>query len=452
MADIAIRLEKLSKAYRIGEAERRHETLLGAAMAVVRAPFRNFRRLRGLRHFDELALTGGRTARKRAEDRTAGGNGLSSIVWALRDVSLTINAGEVVGVIGRNGAGKSTFLKILSRITEPTSGRARVCGRVSSLLEVGTGFHPDLTGRENVYLNATILGMRKREVDQKFDEIVAFSGVERFIDTPVKRYSSGMRVRLAFSVAAHLEPEILLVDEVLAVGDAAFQQKCLGQMDEVARHGRTVLFVSHNMGAVTTLCHRGIWIENGSIADDGPVEAVARHYLQSTLGENNTFKYKNDSYNFAIEEVVLRNCHGTQTSRFSPGEDLIVEVQFDAIRHLEQPNFWLKVQSIHGPSFAADMQLDGHRPAVVIGRNCLLCRFKSIPLLPGAYSLAMGVRDRMSGVIMLGKDVASFVVDGDLKRHGLRGDMLNALSRATPVMIPYEWVLPDGQTRSVAIQ
>src|SRR5207247_905772 len=241
MSDIAIRVENLSKRYEIGAAKRRHDTLRDQLADGLKALFRN----KG-------------QPRQRKES-----------IWALKDVSFEIKHGEVVGFIGRNGAGKSTLLKILSRITEPTAGHAEVRGRVGSLLEVGTGFHHELTGRENIYLNGAILGMKKAEIDRKFDEIVDFSGVEKFIDTPVKHYSSGMHVRLAFAVAAHLEPEILLVDEVLAVGDAAFQKKCLGKMGDVAKKGRTVLFVSHNMAAVTRLCPKAILLDNGSIALSG---------------------------------------------------------------------------------------------------------------------------------------------------------------------------------------
>ncbi len=235
MSDIAIRVENLSKRYRIGLKEEMHDTFAASMMDFVRRPLENLRRLRRLSQFKE------------------NGHEPEDIIWALKDVSFEVKRGEVVGLIGRNGAGKSTLLKILSNITYPTSGRVQMHGRVSSLLEVGTGFHPELTGRENIYLNGTILGMTKAEIDRKLDEILDFAGVEEFIDTPVKRYSSGMKVRLAFSVAAHLEPEILVVDEVLAVGDAEFQNKCLGKMGEVAKGGRTVLFVSHNMGAIRSL-------------------------------------------------------------------------------------------------------------------------------------------------------------------------------------------------------
>jgi lipopolysaccharide transport system ATP-binding protein len=205
-------------------------------------------------------------------------------IWALEDVSLDVQEGEVVGLIGRNGAGKSTLLRVLTRITAPTSGRAEIRGRVGSLLEVGTGFHPELTGRENVYLNGAVLGMKRREIERKFDDIVEFSGIAKFLDTPVKRYSSGMYVRLAFSVAAHLEPEILLVDEVLAVGDAEFQRRCLGRMEDLGDAGRTVIFVSHNMQTITQLCDRAILLENGTVVADGPSSEVVAGYLQSVHG------------------------------------------------------------------------------------------------------------------------------------------------------------------------
>ena len=270
MRQEAIQVKKLSKRYRIGLQEEKSDTFVGSVGKWLTRPIRNYRRLRQLTNFDEKVNTN-----------------KENIIWALKDVSFTVQSGEVVGIIGRNGAGKSTLLKILSRITHPTSGSVILNGRVSSLLEVGTGFHPELTGRENIYLNGTILGMTKVEVDSKFEEIVDFSGVRKFIDTPVKFYSSGMRVRLAFSIAAHLEPEILLVDEVLAVGDAEFQNKCLGKMEDVARYGRTVLFVSHNMRAISRLCQRGIWLEDGKIAKVGSVDQVVQSYLFSGIAEHN---------------------------------------------------------------------------------------------------------------------------------------------------------------------
>jgi lipopolysaccharide transport system ATP-binding protein len=261
-----ISVEIISKCYRIGLKEQINENLVGAVMDYLKSPVRNFRKYRSLYNFTDAS-----GPEKNSED----------IYWALQDISFTVQQGEVLGVIGKNGAGKSTLLKILCKITEPTSGRVEIRGRVSSLLEVGTGFHPELTGRENVYLNATILGMKKKEVDRKFDEIVEFSGIAKFIDTPVKRYSSGMSVRLAFSVAAHLEPEILIIDEVLAVGDAEFQQKCMGRMEHDAKQGRTILLVSHNMSAITNLCTRAIYLERGKVKLNGSPSVVVNSYLSS---------------------------------------------------------------------------------------------------------------------------------------------------------------------------
>jgi lipopolysaccharide transport system ATP-binding protein len=251
---VAIESQGLSKRYRLGEFQAAYGTL---RESLVHAG----RRLAGKEHRSE-----------------------THELWALDDVSFRVNEGEVLGVVGRNGAGKSTLLKVLTRITTPTKGRVEIRGRVGSLLEVGTGFHPELTGRENIYLNGAILGMKRREIQQKLPDMIEFSGVEGFLDTPVKRYSSGMYVRLAFSVAAHLEPEILLVDEVLAVGDAEFQRRCLGRMEDFGANGRTVVFVSHNMQAISQLCDRAILMENGRISQDGRSEAVVAHYLQNSAG------------------------------------------------------------------------------------------------------------------------------------------------------------------------
>ena len=268
--DIAINVEAISKLYRIGLKEEASENLVGAILGFAKSPVKNFRKYRSLYNFSDLES----------------GDLIDTVdaFWALKEVTFKVERGEVVGIIGTNGAGKSTLLKILARITSPTKGRAQIRGRISSLLEVGTGFHQELTGRENVFLNATILGMKKKEVENKFDQIVEFSGVEKFLDTPVKRYSVGMKVRLAFAVAAHLEPEILIVDEVLAVGDAEFQKKCLAKMQDVGQQGRTVLFVSHNMPAVTRLCQRAILLNNGRIVDDGPVGKVVHEYLAGSQG------------------------------------------------------------------------------------------------------------------------------------------------------------------------
>jgi lipopolysaccharide transport system ATP-binding protein len=256
MSDISIQVENLGKRYRIGAQQERFRTLRDSLVNAVTDPIRRFRQ-------------------SQAEGQT------QDTIWALKDVSFEVKQGEVLGIIGRNGAGKSTLLKILSHITDPTEGRVMLRGRVGSLLEVGTGFHPELTGRENIYLNGAILGMKKVEIERKFDEIVAFAEIEKFLDTSVKRYSSGMYVRLAFAVAAHLEPEILVVDEVLAVGDAEFQRKCLGKMGGVAREGRTVLFVSHNMAAIRNLCSTAILLEKGNLAYSDSAKDVVDYYLRS---------------------------------------------------------------------------------------------------------------------------------------------------------------------------
>jgi lipopolysaccharide transport system ATP-binding protein len=262
--EITIRLNQISKKFHIGKQQSGYRTLRDTIADSMVAPFRRAARL--------------------IRGHASGASELNETIWALKDVSMEISKGEVVGLIGRNGAGKSTLLKILSRITEPTQGSGEIHGRVGSLLEVGTGFHPELTGRENVYLNGTILGMKRTEITNKFDEIVSFAEIEKFIDTPVKHYSSGMYLRLAFAVAAHLETEIVFVDEVLAVGDARFQKRCISKMEDIGKEGRTVLFVSHNMPAVTRLCKRTILLEEGRVIQDGPTKQVVSGYLRSQYG------------------------------------------------------------------------------------------------------------------------------------------------------------------------
>ena len=321
MSDTAIQVDRISKRYRIGVKEQMHDTFGGAVVDLVTRPVRNLRRLRKLSHFG--------TNSQETDDG----------VWALRDVSFEVKTGEVVGMIGPNGAGKTTLLKILSNITEPTSGFADVRGRVSSLLEVGTGFHPELTGRENVLLNGTVLGMSRKEVQRKFDEIVDFAGVEKFIDTPVKRYSSGMKVRLAFAVAAHLEPEILLVDEVLSVGDAAFQRKSMGRMGDITEEGRTVVFVSHNMGAVRRLCPFSILMQNGRIALRGNSDEVITRYLSdsttATLSREDVggpvdHLYPADLLKpMQIRRVRILDHNGEPTTQFDNRFAFTIELEFE---------------------------------------------------------------------------------------------------------------------------
>src|SRR5215204_31657 len=277
-----IKVQNLSKQFRINAGERggiRYDTLRESLVNAAKSPLNRLRR---------------------------NGHAANGMIWALKDVSFEVLPGEVMGIIGPNGAGKSTLLSILSRIIEPTSGRAELYGRVASLLEVGTGFHPELSGRENVYLNGAVLGMKRKEIERKFDQIVEFAELEKFLDTPVKRYSSGMYMRLAFAVASHLEPEILVVDEVLAVGDAQFQKKCLGKMSNAALEGRTVLFVSHNMIAVQSLCQRVIWLDHGEIVDNGPSPKVVSNYLTSAAGATSS------------EEVYdnVKTAPGNDTVRF----------------------------------------------------------------------------------------------------------------------------------------
>ena len=423
----AIRTVGLSKLYRLGRTNTRYQTLRELIMEQLRAPWRWLRE-----------------AGRRRTDRET--------IWALRDVSLEIAPGEVVGIIGRNGAGKSTLLKVLSRITFPTEGYAELRGRVGSLLEVGTGFHNELTGRENIYLNGAILGMKRAEIARQFEAIVVFSEVASFLDTPVKHYSSGMYLRLAFAVAAHLDTEILLVDEVLAVGDAAFQKKCLGKMSDVAAAGRTVLFVSHNMSAVAGLCQRAIWIDAGSVAADGGVEEVTQKYLDSiAMG---SFQFVSRTHEFALETLTLRNGVGELTTRLTAGDDLLVEVAYRANRRIERPVVILVVQGLQGPCFAASMLLDGYRPAALEGKGMISCRFRSVPLLPQSYTVRLGIRasDGREWIVPM-QEVTSFTVSGGPQDYGFQGeDFHGVASRSTPVVIPYEWLLPDGSRRAFAVR
>ena len=399
----------------------------------------------GLRHAIEAAV---RSPVKWLRARTSQGSQKQDF-WALRGVNFTVQRGEVVGIIGRNGAGKSTLLKILSRITPPTEGKARVEGRIASLLEVGTGFHQELTGRENIFLNGAILGMTRAEIIRKFDEIVAFSEIEEFLDTPVKRYSSGMYVRLAFAVAAHLDPEILIIDEVLAVGDAAFQRKCLGKMESFAQKGRTVLFVSHNMEAVSNLCSRVIWMQNGQVHLDGPSDEVVNAYFKSLEA---SYSFVNDQYGFAIQQVNLKNRKGEPCSTLRPGDDLTVEVMFEAKQPIEKPYFAICIYGAAGPCFASNMVLDGYRPAVLVGAGKVVCTFKSVPLLPQDYTVTLGIRAaEYDQVILPYQRVGLFNVIADLSEYGYKGDYIKWMRHVTPVIVPYEWQLPDGNIFPVSL-
>ena len=364
-----IKVENLSKQYRIGVRQAAYSTLRDSITETLRAPFGWIRR---------------------------NGKHEGSAIWALRDVSFEVAPGEIVGVIGRNGAGKSTLLKILSRITEPTIGQADIYGRIGSLLEVGTGFHPELSGRENVYLNGAILGMRRGEIGRKFDEIVAFAEIESFIDTPVKHYSSGMYMRLAFAVAAHLEPEILLVDEVLAVGDASFQKKCFGKMRDVGRQGRTVLFISHNMGAVLNLCERVMVIANGQIQYEGPTYEGVNLYHQDgpevCEGEIDLSSHPSRRPGSLplISAVRLLDRSGAAKGRFMAGEKMMIEFTFHPVIPLMNPQFAVGVEDRQGSRVFAVATYLADSPLPSLHESCkVMCHIEELILAPGLYTLSL---------------------------------------------------------------
>lgn len=359
-------------------------------------------------------------------------------VWALDDVSFNVREGEVIGLIGRNGAGKSTLLKVLSRITEPTSGYADVFGRVGSLLEVGTGFHTELTGRENIYLSGAILGMRKAEIDRKFEQIVEFSGVQRYIETPVKRYSSGMSVRLAFAVAAHLDPEILLVDEVLAVGDASFQKKSLGKMSEVAESGRTVIFVSHNMGAIKNLCTRAVLLEDGKVRTDGEVNSVVQEYLisSSEQGEWHTqIAERTDRQGNSLVRFTgfdLQDQNGDKVDAIVSGEpiDFILHYEKNADAILNARIYlWLRDAFLKGIlRFGTDLTAQDFEDLPAKGK--IICRVPKFPLKSGQYYIDLGAdvngvkADRVIRAVTLDVIDGDFYGSGKTPGHPNDGDLL----------------------------
>jgi len=371
---IAIKAESLGKRYRIGLKQEMHDSIGAAFIDILKSPIKNYRKYRSLYVFRNDS----------GED----------IIWALKDVSFELRQGEVLGVIGHNGAGKSTLLKVLSRITEPTTGRAEIRGRVSSLLEVGTGFHPELTGRENIYLNAIILGMNKKEVDRKFDQIVDFSEVGKFLDTPVKRYSSGMKVRLAFSVSAHLNPEILIVDEVLAVGDAAFQKKCLGKMENVASAGKTVLFVSHNMAAIQNLCTRAIVLENGQLAYDLPVDQALKKYVASAQkkSEQNPLEDREDRSGelFRFTSVDLLDHDTMQPVNIQiSGQSMLMKISYRYQGTVILNSVTVNIAFYLLPGvmlFTCRSDLIGKTFQIVPGEGELYCKILKCPLMAGRYS------------------------------------------------------------------
>jgi len=372
-----------------------------------------------------------------------GHRGRREWVWALEDVSFEIPRGQVVGIVGGNGAGKSTLLKVLSRITPPSRGFAAIRGRVGSLLEVGTGFHPELSGRENVFLNGAILGMRRAEVAARFDEIVAFAEVERFLDTPVKHYSSGMRVRLAFAVAAHLEPEILIIDEVLSVGDAPFQARCLRRMSQVARSGRTVLFVSHNLGTVRNLCERVLAIRAGRCVRDGPPREVIDAYLAEALGgveAEHPERADISSADAHIESVEILDARGEPASRFQVGDPLVLRVALRAARRIEEPCVYVGLRSADGSPVAAGFQNleDSVRPSFRAGRNLFELRVEALHLCGGRYfaNICVHLSDRIT-VIAWRRQMDAFEIESPVKTVGT-------------AELPHHWRFEDGVSEEAA--
>lgn len=371
-----ISVKNLGKRYRIGHSEEEHETLVAKIADLFLAPIRNFRTIRSLSNFKN---------KEEEEEHT---------IWAIKNLDFEVEQGEVLGIIGKNGAGKSTLLKVLSQITEPTTGCAVIEGRVSSLLEVGTGFHKELTGRENVYLNGTILGMSKKEIDKKFDQIVEFAGVEKFIDTPVKRYSSGMKVRLGFAVAAHLEPDVMIIDEVLAVGDVEFQKKCLSKMKDLANSGRTVIFVSHQMNAVKNLCTRCILLHDGKVHKTGDTQKVINEYLKICRKDVNVAlanrEDRRGNGTVKISQVLIENKEGSQIHTMMCGEHqnlvLILNIESELLP-LDNYNIDIAIDNEYGERVAfLSTDMVAQTPETLEDTEAKLSfSFKKLALPPGRY-------------------------------------------------------------------
>jgi lipopolysaccharide transport system ATP-binding protein len=431
MGDIAIRVNKLGKEYRIGGPQERYRTLRDSVTEMFTAPFR---RANALLH-----------------GKSYGAAGLDESIWALKDVSFEVKRGEVVGIIGRNGAGKSTLLKILSRITEPTEGYADIYGRVGALLEVGTGFHPELTGRENIYLNGAILGMSRAEIDRKFDEIVAFAEVERFIDTPVKHYSSGMGLRLGFAVAAHMEPEILVVDEVLAVGDAEFQAKCLGKMGNVAHEGRTVLFVSHNMAAIESLCDRTLLVENGSVKFDGPTDETISQYLGkigNTNGQLDLFTDRIGDGPVHFKQIRFIDQHGEAVGSFQTGKSLTIELSYDnADRNEVQGSLLFRVffSSVMGDRlFVCSTEVEPSSFTSTLPSSGLIsCQIPQLQLMPGRYMIDLVCKIEYGGVQRALSDQVTGAAVLDVVASDFYGTGKLPPSSSGKFLAQYKWHVVD---------
>lgn len=368
------------------------------------------------------------------------------VLWALRNINLQLEKGQVLGLIGPNGAGKSTLLKLTAGITRPTEGRIELTGRIGSLIELGAGFHQELTGRENVFLNGQIMGLSRREIQARYDEIVEFSGVADYMDVPVKRYSSGMYARLGFSVAAHMDPDILLVDEVLSVGDASFQRKSLDRMIKLVNSGKAVVFVSHNLVAVERMCDHVLWLNHGQVQAEGPAREVIQAYLtkeeERLLGQGQAAVVEGSR--MAIQQVSLLNGDADPVTEFQAGHDLTISIRYRALEALEGAKFALGIVSAKGPVFLASMLLDGKRVDRAAGEGTIRCRFRGVPLMPGAYQVygevwGQGAYD----LIVPWSELARFRVTSiDPALLTLAPDHSASHAQAdVPVVVPYAWEL-----------
>jgi len=415
----AIRFENVSKRYRIGAGR---ESLREAIYAL---PGRLIRR-----------------------DGRGPNSGQS--IWAMNDVSLEIERGTAFGVVGHNGAGKTTLLKLISKVARPTSGQIESNGRISALIELGAGFHPDLTGRENIFLNGVILGLSRKEIRERFESIVQFAELEKYMDTPVKRYSSGMYARLGFAVAAHVDPDILLVDEVLSVGDEAFQLKCYDYIQGLVGDGRTSIFVSHNLKAIEQLCDRVIWVDQGKIIQDGTPNRVLRAYMDDTDRRRTVSAQANATPNggaLRIRELRVLDANGVEKDAFATGEDIIVSLDFEAERRLERPHFciWISDAHSHLPLISANMLVDDFIVPAIDGSGSLTCRFKQVPLRARAYSVWVEVygKDRVR-ILYMWRVLGGFRIlsnsDGTNDSEESRGRIFFERAHA-PVEVQYEWCL-----------
>lgn len=401
--DYALIAKDLVKLYRIGMKEKVHDTIGGVVVDFIKSPLQNFKKYRSLYRFDDQ--------HQNEEGKTS-----SDVIRALDNVSFEVKRGEVVGIIGSNGAGKSTLLKVLSRITSPSAGRVEIRGKIGCLLEVGTGFHMELTGRENIYLNGAILGMRKKEIDRKIDDIIEFSGVSKFIDTPVKRYSSGMKVRVGFAVAAHLEPEILIIDEVLAVGDVAFQQKCIGKMKDVSAKGRTVLFVSHNLSAVRALCTRGIIIREGKIVMDAPVGEAIDTYLESLNRPSEApFEFNPERSGSGVVRFTnarIIDSDGQEKNTLVAGEPVTFEFSYQNIKGITKVFAAMTVYNELGvPAVNFNMEIHGYKIGSLDKEGIILCHVKNLPLPIGRYRVAVAMIHKGIGMADHVPNALAFTVD-----------------------------------------